>query len=66
MLIETGTNWGCTTIILAQALKDSGCKGRVISIEFDGDNFTRAKINVSAAGLEDFVECLTSALMRQI
>lgn len=31
VIIETGTNWGCTTIVLAQALIDAGCQGRVIT-----------------------------------
>ena len=34
IIIETGTNFGCTSIVLAQALKDSE-DGRVITIELE-------------------------------
>lgn len=52
-IIETGTNWGCTTIVLAQALIDSGCRGRVISFELEPDNAERARQNFVAAGVAD-------------
>lgn len=35
IILETGTNEGYTTIILAQALKDSGYKGKVFTVELD-------------------------------
>ena len=38
IVIETGTNLGCTTILLAQALIDAGCRGKVITIELDEKN----------------------------
>lgn len=56
IIVETGTNWGCTTIILAQALIDSGCAGRVITFELDVDNAKKAKENFDAAGVSDRVE----------
>lgn len=56
IIIETGTNWGCTTIVLAQALIDAGCKGRVITFELDPDNASRAHTNLQAAGVSDRVE----------
>jgi len=55
IIIETGTNWGCTTIILAQALKDAGCKGCVYTVEIDPKNIEIAKRNVKQAGLQDYV-----------
>ena len=51
VIIETGTNWGCTTIILAQALIDSGCEGQVISFELDPSNVLRAQNNLNAANV---------------
>jgi predicted O-methyltransferase YrrM len=51
VIIETGTNWGCTTIILAQALIDSGCEGQVISFELDPINVLRAQNNLIAANV---------------
>lgn len=56
IIIETGTNWGCTTIVLAQALIDAGCKGRVITFELDPDNAARASANLQAASVADRVE----------
>ena len=56
ILIETGTNWGCTTIVLAQALADAGVAGRVLSFEIDAGNIARARENLLLAGLADRVE----------
>jgi predicted O-methyltransferase YrrM len=56
IIIETGTNWGCTTIVLAQALIDAGCRGRVITFELEPDNATRALANLAAANVADHVE----------
>ena len=47
--LETGTNWGCSTIVLAQALKDSGYEGIVHTIEIDLDTYERTKLNIRAA-----------------
>lgn len=55
-IIETGTNWGFSTIILAQALKDSKASGKVYSIELEDENLTRARDNIKNAGLTDYVE----------
>lgn len=55
VVVETGTNWGCTTIIIAQALIDSGRPGRVHSIEIDPDAHAKARANVEAAGVADRV-----------
>lgn len=56
IIIETGTNWGTTTIVLAQALIDSGCKGRVITFELEPKNVEKAKQNLSAAKVGERVE----------
>jgi predicted O-methyltransferase YrrM len=56
VIIETGTNWGCTTIVLAQALIDAGCQGRVITFELDPQNAQKAKDNMTAAGVADWVD----------
>src|SRR3990172_7506622 len=56
VILETGTNWGCTTIVLAQALIDAGCAGRVITVVLEPDNAKRAKENLAAAGVADCVE----------
>lgn len=56
VIVETGANWGCTTIVLAQALVDAGCEGRVVTFELDPENAEIAGRNIEAAGLEDRVE----------
>ena len=56
VIVETGTNWGCTTIVLAQALVDAGCEGRVVTFELDPENTGIARRNIATAGLEDRVE----------
>ena len=53
VIVETGTNWGCTTIVLAQALIDTGCSGKVITIELDPANAEKARANFAAAGVYD-------------
>ncbi|MEQ9434994.1 class I SAM-dependent methyltransferase [Hyphomonas sp.] len=54
-LIETGTNEGCTTIILAQALADAGVKGQVHTFELEATNVAKAKHNLESGGLADRV-----------
>lgn len=56
VIVETGTNWGCTTIVLAQALADAGCKGRVVTFELEPGNAEKARANFAAAGLAERIE----------
>ena len=56
LILETGTNWGFSTICLAQALRDSGLAGRVITVDTSSEHLRKAKGNLSAAGLLDLVE----------
>ncbi len=58
IIIETGTNEGCTTIVLAQALIDSKCAGKVFSIELDPENAEKARQNLIQAGVSERVELL--------
>lgn len=55
VIVETGTNEGCTTIILAQALIDSGVSGHIHSFELEADNVRKAKANLDAASLSGVV-----------
>jgi predicted O-methyltransferase YrrM len=55
-MIETGTNLGCSTIILAQALRDSRFDGCVYTVELDETNYARAVHNIHNAGLGDLVQ----------
>jgi predicted O-methyltransferase YrrM len=54
-IVEFGTSFGISTLHLAAALKDNG-GGRVIGSEFEPSKVERARANVAAAGLADFVE----------
>jgi len=51
VLVETGTNWGCSTIVLAPALKDSGFRGLVYSADLSADNLAHARENLELAWL---------------
>ena len=53
LLIETGTNEGCTTLILAQALIDSGVKGHVHTFELEPKNVVKAHQNFEAGRVAD-------------
>lgn len=55
-VLETGTNHGCSTIALAQALVDAPGGGQVHTIEIDAEVADIARQNVQAAGLADCVQ----------
>ncbi len=50
-IVETGSNEGCSTIVLAQALVDSGCDGHVHSIEIEDEIIAKARRNIGQARL---------------
>ncbi len=54
-IVEFGTSFGISTLHLAAAVKDNG-GGRVIGSEFEPSKVTRARENMVAGGLADFVE----------
>ncbi|MGD0336889.1 MAG: class I SAM-dependent methyltransferase [Candidatus Omnitrophota bacterium] len=51
VVVETGTNRGFSTIILAQALKDSGIQGYVHTVDIEKDLIAKAEENIEKAGL---------------
>jgi predicted O-methyltransferase YrrM len=55
VLIETGTNEGCTTIILAQALIDAGVRGSVHTFELEETNIAKARQNLELGGVAERV-----------
>ncbi|GAB5495230.1 MAG: hypothetical protein Phyf2KO_03100 [Phycisphaerales bacterium] len=55
LIIETGTNKGSSSIVLAQAIKDSLGSGELRTVELDPDFAATAKDNISKAGLSDLV-----------
>src|SRR5687768_13717707 len=56
LIIEIGTNWGCSTVCLAQALRDSGYAGRVHTVDISEANLSRAREYIIKAGLSDLIE----------
>lgn len=56
VVVETGTNHGISTIVLAQALKDAGHRGVVRTVDIDPAVVEIARANVARAGLIEFVE----------
>lgn len=54
-IVEFGTSFGISTIFLAAAVRDQG-SGRIITTEFSPEKVERAKKNLQAAGLEEWVE----------
>ncbi len=55
-IVETGTNQGCSTIMLAQALKDSLGDGRIYTVELLLENYEIAKQNFVHAGVADLID----------
>jgi predicted O-methyltransferase YrrM len=56
VIVETGTNQGFSTIILAQVLKDLNIDAKIMTVEFNPDYANIARENVAKAGLSDYVE----------
>jgi len=56
VVVETGTNRGISTIIMAAALKDLGAQAVVRTVELNPTLFEAARRNVANAGLSDYVE----------
>lgn len=57
-IIEIGTNFGFSTIILAQALKDSKSEGKIYTIEKEKSYYNKAKENIEKAKLGDYVNLI--------
>ena len=55
-IIETGTNVGCSTIMLAQALIDSSFDGCVYTVELDKNNYEKANEYFDRAGVENIIK----------
>ena len=59
IVLETGTNQGFSSIVLAQALKDGGAKGIVRTVDVDARAVAAARDHILKAGLGDTVELNT-------
>ena len=54
-IVEFGTSFGLSTLHLAAALRDNG-GGRLVTSEFEPSKATRARTNLTNAGLADLVD----------
>jgi len=57
-ILEIGTNYGTSTIILAEALIASGREGRVVTVEKDRDTALIAEDHFKAAKVSDYVQLI--------
>lgn len=55
MVLETGTNRGLSTIVLAQAIKDARVEGHIHTIEIDPETASMARNNIDKAGVGSHV-----------
>lgn len=55
-IVETGTNWGCSTTVLAQALIDSKRPGRCATVEIDPKNRSKALEHFAEAGVAHMID----------
>src|SRR6185312_16251406 len=55
MIVEFGTSFGISTLLLAAALRDNG-GGRLITSEFEPSKVARARNNLTDGGVIDLVE----------
>src|SRR5204862_4360490 len=53
VVVETGTNRGFSTIVLAQALKDASVAGIVRTVDYDANVVREARENLARAGLSE-------------
>jgi predicted O-methyltransferase YrrM len=64
-IVEFGTSFGISTLHLAAALRDNG-GGRLITSEFEPSKAARARSNLTAAALIDFVEIREGDALRTL
>lgn len=55
VVVETGTNLGFSTILMAQALTDAGRGGRVLTVDIDGAVVRQAEENAGKAGVRESI-----------
>jgi tRNA G46 methylase TrmB len=56
IILETGTNEGYSTIVMAQVLRDLQIPAKILSVEWHAENAEIARRNIEQAGLSDYVE----------
>lgn len=55
VILETGTNWGSSTMVLASALRAAPVEGVVHTIEIEPENAAIARERFQRAGLDDLI-----------
>jgi precorrin-6B methylase 2 len=56
VVVETGTNQGVSTIVMATVLRDLGLSSRVQTVDHNEDVHSIARRNIEAADLTDYVD----------
>lgn len=55
LVVETGTNFGSSSIVMAQAIRDSGVRGELRTVEIDSSCADRAAEHLEKSGVGDLV-----------
>jgi predicted O-methyltransferase YrrM len=55
VIVETGTSIGLSTVILAQALKDTGARGVIYTVDINKESVERARRTIEDAGVSAYV-----------
>jgi cephalosporin hydroxylase len=55
-VVETGTNAGLSSIVMAQVLKDRGCSSKLQTVDLEPNAKEVAKKYIAEAGLTDYVD----------
>ena len=56
VILEIGTNYGASSIVMAQALIDAGHPGRIHTIELSAENAAIAARNFISAGVNEYID----------
>ena len=66
ILIETGTNEGMTSLVIAQAIVDTPCQGKLITFERGHLNLIKSRANIREAGFDDIVEIVEGNIRKTL
>jgi predicted O-methyltransferase YrrM len=58
VVLETGTCYGLSTIVMAQAMKDFDYKGKIYTIEIKESNIKRAEKNFEETDLSSYIQVI--------
>lgn len=56
LILETGTNTGVSSIVLAKAMRDSNILGKVVTVDYDKEVLKIARAQMIAEGMDEWIE----------